>query len=78
MAVNKFGIHNKLLREGKQEDNLSVCFINNSYVRRDGANEMIGFLDMGGNKIKNLETPTNKDDAASKIYVGKRLKVVDL
>ena len=69
MAVTKFGIHNKLLKKGKQEDKVSISFISNSYVRRDGANEIIGVLDMGGKKIKNLETPTNEDDAVSKRYV---------
>ena len=69
MPVNKFGVHNKLLREGERGDGVSVSFVNNSFIRTDGANEMIGSLDMGGNKIKNLENPTEEDDAANKYYV---------
>ena len=44
-----------------------------SYLKIDGSRAMTGDLNMGGNKITNLKTPTGDTDAASKSYIDKTL-----
>jgi len=42
-------------------------------LRRDGSNGMLSALDMGGNKVFNLATPTLNTDAATKEYVDEQI-----
>ena len=44
-----------------------------SYLKIEGSRAMAGDLDMGGNKITNLKTPTADTDAASKRYIDETL-----
>ena len=43
------------------------------FIRKDGTVAMNANLDLGGNKISNLKTPTNDTDAANKSYIDETL-----
>jgi len=48
---------------------VTVSAVSNSFVRRDGANTVIGDLDVTGNKITNDSNPASNQDVATKGYV---------
>ena len=55
-------------------EKVQVPQINTSqYIKKDGIVAMTADLDLGGNKISNLKTPTADSDATSKSYVDKTL-----
>ena len=43
------------------------------FIKKDGTVAMTADLDLGGNKISNLKSPTNDTDAANKIYIDETL-----
>jgi len=47
--------------------------ISNNAILTDGSNAFDGNLNMGGNRITNLGTPTANDNAVTKLYVDSRL-----
>jgi len=70
MPVDKFG------RAEYRETSLiedapvsSVEGINETFLRRDGRNIVIGTIDMTGNTLINLRNPVLNHDVATKIYV---------
>ena len=48
---------------------ITITQVNNSFLRRDGANTATDDLNLDSHKIINLSTPTNSNDAATKAYV---------
>ena len=69
MPVDKFG--RRAIEDEKQVANTGVTMsaISNTFLRRDGANTIIGEIDMTGNKITNVADPVTIQDAAMKNYV---------
>ena len=72
MPVNKFGdsgddtsdvIHTS------SSIGITLPQINNIFLRRDGANNATGDLNMGGHRVINILTPTEGQDATNKTYV---------
>jgi len=67
MPVDKFG------RRGiEDKSDVSVTFLNNSFVRRDGGNTVTGSIDMTGNSLSNVGDPSSDKDVATKAYVDSR------
>jgi hypothetical protein len=48
---------------------LTLPQINNVFLRRDGANNATGDLNMSGRRVLNIPTPTEGQDAANKNFV---------
>ena len=68
MPVDKFG----RMRDAKTKDTgVSLTYINNNYIRRDGGTPVSGSIDMRGNTLYNVSDPVNPQDAATKKYVDK-------
>ena len=67
MPVDKFG------RSGKSNsvitEGVSLRYINNNCLRRDGTNTAIGSINMTGNTLTNVSNPVNAQDIATKNYV---------
>jgi len=64
MVVDKFGGHGI-----DDRSDMSLKFINKSFVRRDGSNTVTGSIDMTGNTFNNVANPTSDQDVATKAYV---------
>ena len=68
MPVDKFG----RLSDAKTKDTgVSLTYINNNYIRRDGGTPVSGSIDMRGNTLYNVSDPVNPQDAATKKYADK-------
>ena len=70
MSVDKFG--NEIRQRTsivQSEGGIDLSFVNNTYLRLDGENDVTGNLNMDLNKIENLGEPTNPRDATNKEYV---------
>ena len=65
MPVDKFG----RMSDAKTKDTgISLTYINNNYVRRDGGTPVSGSIDMRGNTLYNVSDPVNPQDVATKKY----------
>ena len=65
MPVDKFG------RSGKSTvvtEGVSLGYINNNFLRRDGTNTATGSINMTGNTLTNVSNPVNAQDIATKNY----------
>ena len=68
MPVDKFG----RMSDGKTRDTgVSLTYINNKYIRRDGGTPVSGSIDMRGNTLYNVSDPVNRQDMATKEYANK-------
>ena len=65
MPVDKFG----RVSDGKTRDTrVSLNYINNNYVRKDGCTRVSGAINMNGNTLYNVSDPVNPQDVATKEY----------
>ena len=65
MPVDKFG----RMSDAKTKDTgVSLTYINNNYIRRDGGTPVSGSIDMRGNTLYNVSDPINPQDVATKKY----------
>ena len=65
MPVDKFG----RMSDSKTKDTgVSLTYINNNYIRRDGGTPVTGSIDMGGNTLRNVAEPVKQNDVATKDY----------
>ena len=65
MPVDKFG----RMSDSKTKDTgVSLTYINNNYIRRDGGTPVSGSIDMRGNTLYNVSDPVNPQDVATKKY----------
>ena len=67
MPVDKFGSSgksNSVITEG-----VSLSYIGNNFLRRDGTNTANGSINMTGNTLTNVSNPVNAQDIATKNYV---------
>ena len=73
MPINKFGDAGEdsaiFTTNTSSTIGVTMAQINNVFLRRDGANNTTGELNMSGHKIINIGTPGTLGDAASKGYV---------
>ena len=67
MSVDKFGRHSS--SHIYTEPGVSVRYVNNNFLRRDGSNDVVADISLNSNKIANLANPVNDQDASTKIYV---------
>ena len=68
MPVDKFG----RMSDSKTKDTgVSLTYINNNYIRRDGGTPVSGSIDMRGNTLYNVSDPVNPEDVATKEYADK-------
>ena len=68
MPVDKFG----RMSDSKTEDTgVSLTYINNNYIRRDGDTPVSGSINMNGNTLFNVSNPVNPQDVATKEYADK-------
>ena len=66
MSVDKFGRHSS--SQIYMEPGVSVRYVNNNFLRRDGSNNVAGNISLNNNKIISLANPTGPQDAATKSY----------
>ena len=68
MPVDKFG----RMSDAKTKDTgVSLTYINNNYIRRDGDTPISGSINMNGNTLYNVSDPVNPQDVATKKYADK-------
>ena len=68
MPVDKFG----RMSDAKTKDTgVSLTYINNNYIRRDGDTQVSGSINMNGNTLFNVSDPVNPQDVATKEYADK-------
>ena len=68
MPVDKFG----RMSDAKTKDTgVSLTYINNNYIRRDGDTPVFGSINMNGNTLYNVSDPVNPQDVATKKYADK-------
>ena len=65
MPVDKFGRLSDAKIRGTR---VSLTYINNNYIRRDGKTNISGSINMNGNTLTNVSDPVNPQDVASKEY----------
>ena len=66
MSVDKFGRHSS--SQVYTEPGVSVRYVNNNFLRRDGSNNVAGNISLNNNKIISLANPTEPQDATTKSY----------
>ena len=71
MSVDKFGRHSS--GQIYMEPGVSLRFVSNSFLRRDGSNDVIGDISLNNNKITNLQDPINAQDASTKNYTDTKM-----
>jgi hypothetical protein len=73
MPINKFGDAGEdsaiFTTNTSSSIGITMAQINNVFLRRDGANNATGELNMSGHKIINIASPGAPGDTASKGYV---------
>jgi hypothetical protein len=71
MPVNIFGDDNAIFTiQARSSIGITLPQINNIFLRRDGANNATGDLNMGGRRVKKyIPAPTEGQDASNKSYV---------
>ena len=68
MPIDKFG----RMSDAKTKDTgVSLTYINNNYIRRDGDTPVSGSINMNGNTLFNVSDPVNPQDVATKEYADK-------
>ena len=86
MPVDEFG---RMSDTKTKDTGVSLTYINNNYIRRDGTTPVSGSINMRGNTLYNVSDPINPQDVATKeytdttnkafvLYEGKYLAVGDL
>ena len=65
MPVDKFG---RMSNAKTRDDNVSLTYFNNNYIRSDGGTPVSGSIDMRGNTLYNVSDPVNPQDVATKEY----------
>ena len=74
MPVDKFG------RSGKSNsvitEGVSLSYIGNNFLRRDGTNTAIGSINMTGNTLTNVSNPVNAQDIATKNYADTKMSTM--
>ena len=68
MSVDKFGRQSSG-QSSAMAPRVSVRYINNSFIRRDGSNDVDGERSMNNHKLINLSEPTKVQDATTRGYV---------
>ena len=68
MPVDKFG---RMSDTKTRDTGISLTYINNNYVRRDGRTPATGSINMNGNTLYNVSDPVNPQDVATKAYADK-------
>ena len=68
MSVDKFERQSSG-QSSAMEPGASVRYVNNSYIRRDGSNDVEGEISMNNHNLVNLSEPTEAQDAATRCYV---------
>ena len=76
MSVDKFGRHNS--SQIYAEPGVSVRYVNNNFIRRDGSNDAEGELNMNNHKITNVADPTSSLDAVNKNYADNRKPIITI
>ena len=71
MSVDKFGRHSS--SQIYMEPGVSVRYVSNNYLKRDGSNDAVGDINMNNNGITGLADPTDSQDASTKAYVDTRV-----
>ena len=60
------------MSDAKTKDTgVSLTYINNNYIRRDGDTPVSGSINMNGNTLYNVSDPVNPQDVATKKYADK-------
>ena len=54
-----------------KDTGVSLTYINNNYIRRDGDTPISGSINMNGNTLYNVSDPVNPQDVATKEYADK-------
>ena len=74
MPVDKFG------RSGKSNsvitEGVSLSYIGNNFLRRDGTNTANGSINMTGNTLTNVSNPVNAQDIATKNYADTKMSTM--
>ena len=68
MPVDKFG---RMSDAKIKNTGVSLTYINNNYIRRDGDTPVSGSINMNGNTLYNVSNPVNPQDVATKEYADK-------
>ena len=66
MPVDKFG---GISDDKTRDTGVSLTYINNNYIRRDGSTSVSGSIDMEGNTLYNVFNPVNLQDVSTNQYV---------
>ena len=74
MSVDKFGRHSS--GQIYTEPGVSVRYVNNNFIRRDGSNEVEGDLSMNTHKIKNQLTKDTLTVESLSLRYGHRKRVI--
>ena len=71
MPVDKFG---RMSDTKTKDTGVSLTYINNNYIRRDGTTPVSGSINMKGNTLYNVSDPVNPQDVATKEYTDNKRK----
>ena len=66
MPVDKFGRMDDVKTSG---DGVSLAYISNNFLRKDGTTTVTGSINMNGNTLTRVSNPVNPQDVATKSYV---------
>ena len=69
MPVDKFG---KMSDAKSRDTGMSLTYVNNNYIRKDGSTPVTGSINMNGYTLYNMSNPVNLQDVATKEYAIKR------